>query len=200
MHIVGITGGIGSGKSTICKVFEHLGIPVFNADERGKFLLQDSKEVRERVKSMFGDAAYDAKGILDPKYLANIVFKDQEKLKQLNEIIHPAVRKDFLAWKENLKAVPYLIKEAAILIESGSNIDCNTIIVVSADEELRISRVVERDKVKVEQVKSRVEQQLNEKEREGYADYIIDNNGKNLLLPQILKIHEDLISKAGKRS
>ncbi len=200
MHIVGITGGIGSGKTTICKVFEYLGIPVFNADERGKFLLQESAEVRERVTDLFGGTAYDAKGILDPKYLANIVFNDQEKLKQLNEIIHPAVRKDFLAWKNNLKAAPYLIKEAAILIESGSNKDCNTIIVVSADEELRISRVVERDKVKVEQVKSRIERQMSEKERGRYADHIIDNNGKELVLPQILKIHEDLISKAGKRN
>lgn len=200
MHVVGITGGIGSGKSTICKVFEHLGIPVFNADLKGKSLLQESSEVKKKVIDLFGSVVYDAEGILNPKHLASIVFNDQDKLKQLNEIIHPAVRKDFLAWKENLKAAPYLIKEAAILIESGSYKDCNTIIVVSADEALRISRVVERDKVKVDQVKSRVEQQLNEKDREGYADYIIDNNGKNLLLPQILKIHEDLISKAGQRS
>jgi len=197
MHIVGITGGIGSGKSTICKVFKHLGIPVYNADDKGKSILQTNKRVKEKVVSLFGRNIFDSAGALDTRSLADIVFTDSSKLKLLNDIIHPAVREDFIKWKENYCDVPYLIKEAAILIESGSYKDCDTIIVVSAHESLRILRVIERDSLSEKQVKRRIDQQLNEDKRVQYADYIIDNNEKTLVLPQILKIHEDLISKAG---
>ncbi|MFV0185648.1 dephospho-CoA kinase [Empedobacter falsenii] len=173
--VVGITGGIGSGKSTAAKFFEELGIPVYNSDTRAKLIQNENTEVKAKIIAAFGEEAYDENG-LNKAYLSKQVFQDNEKLKVLNSIVHPAVFKDFEAWKIAQKA-DIIMKEAAILIESGSYKDCDLVISVMVDKEKRIARTMERDGLTREDILARINHQITDEERIAKSDVIIDNNG-----------------------
>ena len=193
---VGITGGIGSGKTTVCQVFEKLGVPVYYADQRAKELMEDDPELCAEIKREFGDDIYDAEGKLNRKQLADIVFNDEEKLVRLNSLVHPAVFKDNQSWNEVLakKGYPYTLREAALLVETGSYRTLDKLIVVSAPEEDRIGRVMARDGSTREQVLARIKAQMPEEQKVKYADYIIYNERIMDLVPEVTKIHIDLMS------
>jgi dephospho-CoA kinase len=193
---VGITGGIGSGKTTVCQVFEKLGVPVYYADQRAKELMEDDKQLRDEIKKEFGDDVYDAEGKLNRKMLAEIVFNDEEKLVKLNSLVHPAVFRDNQSWNEVLakKGYPYTLREAALLIETGSYLTLDKLIVVSAPEQDRIKRVMARDGSTREQVLARIRAQMPEEQKVKYADYIIYNDRIMDLVPEVTKIHVDLMN------
>ena len=193
---VGITGGIGSGKTTVCEVFERLGVPVYYADKQAKYLMETDKKLREAIRQLFGDEAFDAENNLNRAFIAGIVFKDEAKLLALNALVHPAVKADYDSWNAILarKEYPYNLKEAALLVESGSYKDLDKLIVVSAPLEDRIKRVMARDNITAEQVKTRIDAQLPESEKVKLADYVIDNNLIMELVPQVGKVHLDLLN------
>lgn len=195
MISVGVTGGIGSGKTTVCKIFEQLDIPVYYADTEAKRLMNHNRELKSQVKSILGNEAYHRNGRLNRKHVASIVFSDKEKLAQLNNLVHPAVRQDALRWSNSQKS-KYTIQEAALLVENGSYKQLDYLIVVTAPVEMRIKRVLKRDKSNFDQVKKRIDNQLPEKEKKKVADFIIDNSGEVSLIHQILKIHRILIDKS----
>lgn len=188
---VGITGGIGSGKTLVCKIFETLGIPVYYADERAKWLMTHAPEVRRAIIRLFGAQAYENEQ-LNRAYIAGIVFKDPEKLHQLNAIVHPAVKKDGQAWHERQKDAPYTLKEAALIFESGSFKDLDKVITVFAPKDLRIQRILARDQTTEEAVKARMDQQMPEEEKIARADFVIYNDGGHSLIRQVYAIHEQL--------
>ena len=189
---VGITGGIGSGKSTVCKVFETLGIPVYYADIRGKLLMTESEEVKNAVIKLLGPASYEESGILNRAFVAEKVFNDESLLNQLNQIVHPAVRKDSEAWQRRQKNVPYTVKEAALLFESGSYKSLDYIITVHAPEDVCIQRVMARDQVTEAQVRARMDKQLPANYKRDHADFVVLNDGIKHLIPQVLEIHRHL--------
>ena len=174
MLIVGLTGGIGSGKTTIAKILVRQGIPVYDSDVRAKFLMINSTVIIKDLKSEFGDEVY-IKGELNREYLANIVFGNSEKLKILNSIVHPVVAKDFKEWVDN-QNTEIVVKENAILFESGSYKTCDVNVAVDTDVEERIERVLKRDGVSREQVISRINSQWSDEKRNKKADIIIKNN------------------------
>lgn len=173
--VAGITGGIGSGKSTAAKFFEELGIPVYNSDTRAKTIQNENSEVKVKIIAAFGEEAYNENGLNKP-YLSKQVFQNNEKLKLLNSIVHPAVFQDFENWKKAQKS-DIVMKEAAILIESGSYKDCDVVISVVVDLETRIARTVERDGLSREEILARINNQISDEERIAKSDFIIDNNG-----------------------
>ncbi|SFN00112.1 dephospho-CoA kinase [Algoriella xinjiangensis] len=173
--IAGITGGIGSGKTTAAKFFEELGVPVYNSDTRAKIIQNENSEVKVKIIEAFGDEAYNQSG-LNRVYIAKQVFNNNEKLKQLNQIVHPAVFNDFEEWKKQ-QTSKIIMKEAAILIESGSYKDCDVVISVLMDKEKRIQRIMARDGFTEEQVMARINNQISDEERIQKSDFIIDNNG-----------------------
>jgi dephospho-CoA kinase len=187
---VGVTGGIGSGKSTVCKIFESLGIPVFRADDEGRRLLDEDEEVKKKVAGLFGDKVI-VNGKPDRKQIASLVFNDAQKLQQLNAIIHPKVRESLKTWAAK-QSSPWVIEEAAIIFESGIDKNLDAVIVVSAPEELRIQRVMARDGVTEASVRERIKNQISEEERRKRADYIIENDNTQLLTPQALDIIKKL--------
>lgn len=191
---VGITGGIGSGKTTVCQIFERLGVPVYYADQRAKELMEDDKQLVAAIRQELGEDIYDTEGKLQRKKLAEIVFNNEEKLVKLNSLVHPAVFKDNQSWNEVLakKGYAYTLKEAALLVETGSYLTLDKLIVVSAPEEDRIKRVMERDQATREQVVARIKAQMPEEQKVKYADYIIYNDTIMDLVPQVTKIHLDL--------
>ena len=172
--IAGITGGIGSGKTTAAKFFEELGVPVYNSDTRAKIIQNENSEVKVKIIEVFGDEAYNESG-LNRDYIAKQVFNNNEKLKQLNQIVHPAVFNDFEEWKKK-QTSKIIIKEAAILIESGSYKDCDVVISVLMNKEKRIQRIMARDGFTEEQVMARINNQISDEERIQKSDFIIDNN------------------------
>ena len=187
---VGVTGGIGSGKSTVCRIFESLGIPVFRADEESRRLLTEDEDVKKQVIALLGESVIQ-NGKPDRKKIAEMVFNNPEKLQGLNAIIHPKVRDGLKQWmaKQN---TPWVIEEAAILFESGAYKNMDAVIVVSAQKELRIQRVVGRDNVTREHVLERMKNQLSEEERRKRADFIIENDDKQMLIPQAIEIFKTL--------
>jgi dephospho-CoA kinase len=188
---VGITGGIGSGKSTVCKVFSAIGIPVFEADQEAKQLMNADPELRRQLIALFGAAVYLPDQTIDRKYLAGIVFNDPSLLAQLNEIVHPAVRKAFSDWCEKQNS-PYVLHEAAILFESGFyKLMDKTIAVVTRENE-RMERVMKRDHATAEQVKQRMDNQMRDAERIRLADFVISNNNDELITPQIVDIDKKI--------
>lgn len=193
MLTVGITGGIGSGKSTICRIFEVMEVPVFNADAEARRLQNEDSNVRSSMISLFGNEVYNDDG-LNRKLVAELVFNNKLLLDQLNKIIHPATLVAFEKWKQDYSSNHYVIKEAAILFESKSNIGLDKIIVVSAAEELRIERIVKRDNISREQIISRMNNQLAEEERIAKADFVIVNDEKSAIIPQVLAVHEKLLA------
>jgi dephospho-CoA kinase len=191
---IGLTGGIGSGKTTIAQIFEVLGIPVYYADTAAKDLMNRDPELRNRIISAFGPEVYK-EGSVDRAYLGELVFGDPEKLARLNAIVHPATLLDAAGWMQNQKT-PYVIKEAALIYEAGLEKFLDYIICVTAPESLRLERVMNRDRVPAEKVLQRMQQQMDEKEKVSRCDFVIINDGKQALLPQVLAIHETLMEKA----
>ena len=172
---VGITGGIGSGKSTITSLFHDLGVPIYNSDERAKWLLSNDVDLMDQIKILFGQESY-SNNKLNRAHIANIVFQDNDMLKQLNAIVHPLVKIDFENWLLLQKKEPLVIKEAAILIESGAYKELDVLIVVLADKKTRIKRVINRDNVSKEDVEKRMETQISDSERLKFANFSVDNN------------------------
>ncbi len=171
--IIGLTGGIGSGKTTVAHYFMAKNIPVYIADDEAK-KITDSQRVMDKIEKVFGSQVVENKKV-NRAVLANIVFKDKEKLAQLNAIIHPEVKKHFQKWLKTKSAFKYVIKESAILFESGSYKDCDAVIVVTAPLEIRIARTMERDKIDRESVLQRVNNQISEEEKVKKSDYVIQN-------------------------
>lgn len=191
---IGVTGGIGSGKSLVCKIFSLLGAPVYNADNRAKWLTNNDPEVRRNITEKFGYEAYNEKG-LDRDYIAGKVFNDPDQLKILNAIVHPAVGEDYDQWVTSNSEKPYVIKEAALIFEAGSYKRLHKVINVSAPEDLRIKRVIQRDPFRNEkEIKSIIEKQMPEAERQQRADYNVFNDEKQMLIPQLLQLHEEILS------
>lgn len=189
--IVGITGGIGSGKSTVCKVFEGLGIPVFKADEVSRRISDINASVIEKIKAAFGNDMY-ANGKLNRAKMAALVFNDKEALAKLNSIIHPAVRQTFANWKDKNASAPYLLYEAAILFESGAALLTDKKIVVAAPVETRINRVMQRDGIKREEVESRIKNQWGDEQKIALADYVLLNDNNTPVLEQVLALDKIL--------
>ena len=173
MIIIGLTGGIGSGKSTILSYFREHGYPCFESDEVGKKLLE--VELKETVLKLFGEEVYNAKGILDRKALSKKVFSNSKLLEALNDIVHPAVNETFEKFKKKHQDFPLIVKEAAILIESGSYKSCDIIVLVKAPLDERIKRIVARDSVNESEVIARIDNQWGDEKKEKYADYVVEN-------------------------
>ncbi|MBZ5855755.1 dephospho-CoA kinase [Flavihumibacter profundi] len=192
---VGITGGIGSGKSIVARVFNSLGIPVYNADTAAKRLMENDPELVEAIKAQFGDGAY-LDGKLNRAYLAQVVFKDKQQLDILNQLVHPVTIRDAEQWMQH-QSSPYALKEAALIFESGSQAQLDLVIGVSAPQHIRIHRVMQRDGVSREEVIKRIDNQLSETIKMRLCDYIIMNDDQRLVVPQVLKVHEELLQRAG---
>ncbi len=193
---VGITGGIGSGKTTVCRIFQALSISVFDADNSAKRLMAEDVALKNQLINHFGAATFGADGSLDRKYLAQKVFNNEEELTQLNQLVHPFVLKDYEGWLMKIPTSPYSIREAAILLESGTYKDLDVIILVDAPDELRIKRVIQRDKRSEAEVQSIISKQWPMEKKRKFASFIIQNNEKQFLIPQILQLHELLISQS----
>jgi dephospho-CoA kinase len=189
---IGITGGIGSGKSLVCKIFQQLGVPIYDADSHAKELMTTDGILISAIKKEFGDLSYRPDGALNRTYLADRVFNDEKRLVLLNSLVHPRVRYDYEKWVASHNHSRYVLKEAALLFEAASDKTLDKIIVVHAPEELRIKRVLlHRDRHRtVEQIKGIVEKQMPEEEKMKRADYIIVNDETELIIPQVLKLHE----------
>ena len=192
---VGVTGGIGSGKSTVSRFFSALGVPVYDSDQRAKSLMQHDNSIRSKIKIEFGDNAYH-KNKLNRSYLAEIVFKNESKLKQLNAIVHPVVKTDFINWLSQNSNAKLIIKEAAIMIESGAYKDLDKLIVVNASMNQKIKWIKQRDQLSLEDIENRIQNQLSDEIRNQYADFIIENNsGKRELKQQVLSVYNKLIDQ-----
>ncbi len=193
--VVGITGGIGSGKSTACQIFRSLGIPIYDADSRAKWLMEHDPQLQASIKNLLSEQAFDPDGRLNNAYIAELVFKNPALLAKLNALVHPAVAVDTSKWIE-AQTSPYVLKEAALLFESGASRNMDAIIVVHAHEQIRIERVMLRNKITEEQVKDRIKRQMPETEKLRLADYIILNDGSQSLIRQVLSLHQTLLDRS----
>ena len=188
---IGITGGIGSGKSTVARIFETLGIPVYYADDAAKKLMNSDVLLREKIINAFGEASYK-EGKLDRQFLSSLVFNNPEKLNLLNSIVHPATIEDASNWML-LQTSPYSIKEAALIFESGAQKSLDYVIGVAAPEPIRILRTMNRDHISKEDVIARMHRQMEESIKMKLCDFVINNNEQVLLIPQVIELHEKLI-------
>jgi dephospho-CoA kinase len=193
---VGITGGIGSGKSTVSRIFELLGIPVYYADTAAKEIMHTDEALKAAVKAHFGASIYGADGMLDRAALGKIVFNDKEQLELLNSLVHPATIRHSEEWADRQTA-PYVIKEAALLFESGSFQYLDKLIGVFAPQPMRIERVMKRDHVTREEVLARIHKQIDDKIKMRLCDYVIHNDEQQMVIPQVLALHQQLISIHG---
>jgi dephospho-CoA kinase len=190
MKIVGLTGGIGSGKSTVADFFSLLEIPVYKADSAAKTLMDNDVELISGIQALLGPESY-SKGQLNRPYIASKIFSNPALLAQMNALVHPAVKKNFMAWVRAQKS-PYVIREAAILFESGTYQDCDFIITVFAPENMRLSRVVKRDSTEIEEVKKRMANQWPDEKKIERSQAVIYNDDLQLLIPQILELDAQL--------
>lgn len=188
---VGITGGIGSGKSTVCRIFQLLGIPVFEADLAAKQLMVSNPEIKSGLIDLFGPDIYTQNVTLDRKKLAGIIFNDEIQLQKVNELVHPVVRAEFNRWAQ-MQDAPYVVHEAAILFESGFYKMMDFTILISAPESMRIARVSKRDKSSAAQVKERMDKQWSDEQKIELATFVINNDNRELIIPQIIKIDKQL--------
>ncbi|KAA0989521.1 dephospho-CoA kinase [Dyadobacter aurulentus] len=191
---IGVTGGIGSGKSVVCELFSCLGVPVYNADIRAKWLTNHSLEVRSAVTALLGPDAYDAAGKYNTSYVASIVFKDEFLLKKLNQIIHPAVLRDTEDWVSKHGKSHYVIKEAAIMNRAGEGNTLDFVIVVEAEVNLRIARILERDQRSESEIRAIIERQVSDDARKKVADFVINNNENSALIPQVMQLHRQFLA------
>lgn len=189
---VGITGGIGSGKTTVCRVFEVLGTPVFEADSAAKKLLNTDEEIKSGLIHLFGRDIFTPEGIIDRKKLAGIIFNNPIQLTKMNQLVHPVVRKEFLKWAHQYEHAPYIIHEAAILFESGFHKMMDFSILVFAPEEERIRRVMKREGVSKKEVVERIKHQFSEEKKQKMATFVLENDNRHLLIPEIMKIDKNL--------
>ncbi len=188
---IGLTGGIGSGKSTVAMIFEVLGIPVYYADAASKRLMTENEELKVAIIKNFGEASYD-NGVLNRGFLAEQVFTDDKKIALLNSLVHPITIKDASDWIARQKA-PYTIKEAALIFESASNSYLDKVIGIKGPLELRIQRTMERDNISAQQVEVRMKKQMDEEEKMSLCDFIIVNDEKQMITPQVLALHEKFL-------
>ena len=188
---IGLTGGIGSGKSTVARIFEVLGIPVYYADGAAKKLMIENQELKTSIIDAFGKEAY-TDGHLNREYIAAEVFNDTEKLKALNALVHPATIKDASEWFQKQTA-PYVIKEAALIFESGANKDLDYVIGVKSPLDLRMQRAMDRDNISADEVKARIHKQMDEESKLRLCDYVIVNNEEQMLIPQVLALHDKFL-------
>jgi dephospho-CoA kinase len=199
--IIGLTGGIGSGKSTVAKIFANLGVPVFDADNAAKYIMNTSPVIKEKLMDLFGTEVYTQENIKDPNseliinraYLSQIVFSDAYKLEQLNAIVHPITIQAALDWSLN-QNTPYVIKEAALFFESGSIAGVHKIIGVSSPKMMRINRVMKRDHCTKEEVEKRMKHQIEESLKMKLCDWVIVNDDQQLVLPQVVALHEKILA------
>lgn len=194
MIIVGLTGGIGSGKTYIAQKFQNLAIPVYNSDIRARELMLSDSNLKEALKKLFGPEVY-LNQQLNKTFISEQLFKNKELLKKMNQLVHPAVQKDFERWCKLHTDAPFVIKEAAILIESGAYKQCDSIIVVSAPQTLRMERVMNRDNMRHEQFVNILNNQLSDKERLPYASFIIKNDGTQVIDERVNEIYQQLTGK-----
>ena len=194
MIIIGLTGGIGAGKTTVSKLFALLNIPIYIADDRAKRILDIDGEVQNKIKTLFGENSI-VNGTVNRKLIAIESFGHPKILEQLNAIIHPAVSTDFEKWKADNNSAPYVVKEAAILFESGSHVGCDKIILVSASLETRIDRVMKRDSITKSEVESRIINQWDEDKKKALSDFVICNDEDNSLISQVMKIHKKILNE-----
>jgi dephospho-CoA kinase len=191
---IGITGGIGSGKSTICKIFTCLGVPVYDADSRAKSIMTTDGILIAQIKKEFGDLAYLSDGSLDREYLSRVIFENQEKRSLLNQMVHPRVAADTDRWLDQNREASYVVREAALLIESGAYLRVDKVILVTAPEELRIKRVLARDPHRLrEEIRKIIATQMPEEEKKKVADVVVYNDETQLLVPQILQLHNQFL-------
>jgi len=193
MKRIGLTGGIGSGKSTVASVFATLGIPCYDSDRRAKELMVEKETLRTFLFQHFGPEVIQNHQ-LQSSIISKVVFEHPELLEQLNAVVHPEVGKDFNAWCEKQNA-PYVLKEAALLFESGSWKNLDAIVCVTAPEELRIQRVMQRNGFTREQVRARIQNQMPEEEKVSRSQFVIENDGNHSLIEQVLAIHQTLLKK-----
>jgi len=191
MIIVGLTGGIGSGKTTVANFFKDLNVPVYIADIEAKKLMNVSKILKRKIKKVFGDEAY-INDELNRPFIASKIFNDQSLLDKMNAIVHPKVGKHFLKWLEKQEH-PYVIKEAAILFENNGYKDCDYIITVIADKQLRVKRIMERDSTSIQKIKAIMENQWNDEDRAKLSDFVIENNTLKNTKEQVFEIHKKLL-------
>lgn len=191
---IGITGNIGSGKTTVSRIFEVLGVPVFYADDEAKRVMTEDAILVEAIKQSFGAASYFDDGTLNRKHIAGIVFNDHEHLAVLNSIVHPAVFRAFDNWVINYNYLPYILKEAALLFESDSYKMCDYNIAVTAPLDMRMERVIARDGLTLIEAQNRNARQMPEAEKAKLADFIISNDESHLVIPQVLALHQKFIS------
>lgn len=193
MKTIGITGGIGSGKTLVCQVFSSLGVPVFNSDSVAKDLMNNFDDLINKIISLFGEKAYKSNK-LNRAYISQIVFNDKEKLNALNTLVHPRVRESFNIWSQRHDNKPYVLNEAALLIESGAHKVLDAIIYINAPEKIRISRVMIRDNCNETDVRNRIRNQWSDDQKIKHCKWIINNDNSEMLLPQILDVHKEMIS------
>lgn len=195
--IVGLTGGIGSGKSTVAKIFSRLAIPCYDSDHFAKTLIDTDKELQSELRKLMGNSIIHKNGLVNRQAMADLIFSNEALLKKVNNLIHPAVGVHFHKW-QNAQSSVYILKEAAILFESGSYKTCDKVIVVSAPEELRITRVEERSGQSRSEIEARIAKQWPEEKKISLADYHIVNDGSQSLIEQVFTIHQILLEVAEK--
>ena len=188
MKQIGITGGIGSGKSTICKIFRLLGVPVYEADAEAKELQNSNPEIKKGLINLFGQDIYWENGKLDRKKLASYIFSDNSLLEKVNQLVHPVVHAHYEHWLTLNSRASYIVYEAAILFESGFYNNMDEVILVTAPEEMRIERVSKRDLLTTEEIKSRLRNQWPEEKKRELAHYIIENDNSSLIIPQVVEL------------
>lgn len=191
MKILGLTGGIGSGKSVIAELFQMMGIPVYDSDARSKILTDTDDELKEKISCLFGAEIY-TNGLLNRQALARKIFGDEKALQAVNALIHPAVERDFRSWVKEHSQFPVLIQETAILFEAGLESHFDQIICVTAPEDVRVERVCKRNNIAPETVRERMKNQISESERRGKSDIIVVNDNIQAVLPQVLKLVQSL--------
>jgi dephospho-CoA kinase len=200
MQKIGITGGIGVGKSVVCQIFAALAIPIYDADSAAKRLMNQDEMLKQAIKNVFGQAAYNLLGLFDREFMTKQILGNPNTAKQLEALVHPAVGRDFAnfvsTYEQQSLPPPYLLKEAALLYESGSYKALDKIIVVTASLPTRITRVLERDKHRNRgQIEAIIAKQMPDAEKIEKADFVINNDGEQMLIPQVLAIHKNLITK-----
>lgn len=190
---VGITGNIGSGKTTVSRIFEILGVPVFYADDAAKKVMVEDPVLIDALKKEFGDESYFDDGSLNRKHIAGIVFNNEAELSKLNDIVHPAVFRAFDNWLAGIKNAPYVMKEAALLFESSSYKMCDKTIMITAPLELRINRVMQRDSLTRAEIENRNARQFSEEKKVQLADFTVRNDDTELIIPQVIELHKQFL-------
>lgn len=191
---VGLTGGIGSGKTLVCSVLESLGVPVYYADSEARRLMNSDPVLVKKISDLFGSMAYEG-GSLNRENIARRVFGEKELLQRLNALVHPAVWKDFSRWANEQISAHYVVEEAAILFESGADRNMDITVGIFADKELRVQRAMQRDGSSREEIMMRLNSQMSEEEKMEKADIVINNDGKQLILPQIINMHNAILKR-----